>query len=145
MNNGIVNGSAHVGGLVGLLYPNIEPNRVAVVMEKSANKGTILSSSSMAWGFFFVVQGEGVEENIYILNCINKGSVIASGSTYGIANTVTKARNAVSMGNVTGLYLSYSFWNSSVDADMVFGLNDTCASCSSNTKRFKQNTKHRVL
>ena len=94
----------------------------------------------MAWGFFFVVQGEGVEENIYILNCINKGSVIASGLTYGIANTVTKARNVVSMGNVTGSYLSYSFWNSPVDADMVFGLNDTCVSCSSNTKLFKQNT-----
>ena len=67
MNNGNVNGSAHVGGFVGLLYPNIEPNRVTVVMENSANKGTILSSSSMAWGFFFVVQGEGVEENINIL------------------------------------------------------------------------------
>ena len=57
-----------------------------------------------------------------------------------ITNIITKARNVVSMGDVTGSSGLFTFWNISIDVDLFFGLDSKCVNCTENTTLFEHNT-----
>ena len=78
--------------------------------------------------------------NTTVLNSINKGSVNATTSAYGITNIITKARNVVSMGEVNASSDSFTFWNASTDVDLFFGLDGKCVNCTDGTTLFVHNT-----
>lgn len=138
-NYGPVKGQLHVGGFVGFLY-FLKTDNVTFVMINSENKGDISATSGMACGFFFVVEGPNATENTTVINNINKGRIYAQSYGYGIANNVSKVRNVVSMGEVAGLYGSYTFWKASNDADLFYGLNGKCFSCDTSAILFELKT-----
>ena len=61
-------------------------------------------------------------------------------SAYGITNIITKARNVVSMGEVNGPSGSFTFWNTSTDVDLLFGMDGKCVNCTDSTTIFVYNT-----
>ena len=129
--NEIVTGSVgFVGGFVGLIH-SYQLNSISLFIINNANKGSVQAKSGMACGVFCVDEVFNFNVNTTILNTINKGSVNARADAFGITNNVTKARNVVSMGDVTGPSGSYSFtfWKSSTDVDLFFGLKSKCKNC----------------
>ena len=135
-----IRGSDDIGGFIGVIdsKPGITNN--ALVITNSENKGNVSSSSKIACGLFCVSQSniEGVASTLF--NSINKGSVNATTNGYGITNIITKARNVVSMGEVTGPSGSFTFWNTSIDADLFFGMDGKCVNCTDGTTLFVHNT-----
>ena len=106
----------------------------------SANKGSISAKGGMACGVSCVHPERNFNVNTTILNSINKGSVNAGTDAYGITNNITKSRNVVSMGEVTGSSGFFSFWKSSTDVDLFFGLKSKCKNCSAKATLFEHNT-----
>ena len=139
VNNGDVTGSSFVGGFVGEVYSF----SWSLFIINSANRGGVQAKSGMACGVFCVDPEYNINVNTTILNSINKGSVNARTNVYGITNNITKARNMVSMGDVTSSSGSYSFWNTSTDVDLFFGLKSKCKNCGANATLFEHNTNTR--
>ena len=52
---------------------------------------------------------------------------------------ITTVRNVVSMGDVTGLSASYTFWAPSTDVNLLYGLKDKCINCGPNVVLFQYN------
>ena len=138
-NNGNITGSSNVGGFVGEIYSYQQSNSISLFIN-SANKGSVLAKNGMACGVFCFGPNDKKNAQTTIMNSINKGSVNATTYAYGITNNITKARNVVSMGDVTGSSGSFSFWKSSTDIDLFFGLKSKCVNCSTNPKLFEYNT-----
>ena len=134
-NNGIITGSGWVAGFVGKHFYNPDSSFVSYNIINSANKGNISATSSWACGLICISS----IKNTTIINSINKGSVNASSYVYGITNEITKARNVVSMGNVTGSSSLYTFWKYSTDVDLFYGLKEKCIMCSDDTILFEYN------
>jgi hypothetical protein len=134
VNNGIVNGSVYVGGFVGYVstYSSVMPMN-------SANKGSVSSNKGMACGFVCTTT-QNTNVKTTIKNSINKGSVNANTNGYGITNIITEARNVVSMGDVTGPSGSFTFWETTTDVDLFFGLDGKCNNCSDGATLFQHNT-----
>ena len=140
-NNGNVTGRIDgVGGLVGFIYGNERSEQTSLHVENSANLGYVLSESKMACGLFCVKEIEDLNYKTTVLNSINKGTVETPYQAYGITNNVTKARNIVSMGTVNGSLGSYTFWKITKEAQLFYGLTDTCVNCTGETQ-FKLNTR----
>lgn len=116
-NNGNITGTYQIGGLIGYVTGS-QTNGVSLFVINSVNKGTVSATSDDACGFVSV-RTNNVETTF--LNSINKGDVNGK-YAYGITNIATKARNVVSKGNVNGSSGSYTFWKSSNEADLFYGL-----------------------
>ena len=141
VNTGEINGAEYVGGLVGSIQNEGNSNSISLSIINSANKGNVSAKNKMACGMFCVNPRYAQSLNGTVLNSINKGSVNATTSAYGITSTITKARNVVSMGEVNASSGSFTFWQSSTDVDLFFGLNGKCVNCTDNTTLFVHNTK----
>ena len=98
------------------------------------------AENRMACGMFCINLRYAQNPNTSVLNSINKGSVNATTSVYGITNITTKARNVVSMGEVNASSDSFTFWKSSSDADLFFCIDGKCINCTDGTTLFMQNT-----
>ena len=133
-NNGNITGTYQIGGLIGYVTTS-QTNGVSLFVINSVNKGTVSASNDDACGFVSV-RTNNVETTI--LNSINKGDVNGK-YAYGITNIATKARNVVSMGNVNGSSGSYTFWKSSGEAELFYGLKDKCKNCGNNAILFEFN------
>ena len=137
-NTGEINGTDFIGGLVGFIGSELDQHSVSFSIISSANKGNVLAVS-FACGMICVYFKNRGDVNGTVLNSINKGSVKATTNAYGITDTITKARNVVSMGEVTASG-SFTFWNISTDVDLFFGLDGKCVNCTGNTTLFVHNT-----
>ena len=104
------------------------------------SRSLVLSNSSDGHTLTMPSLNDSRDANVKITmkNSINKGSVNASTSAYGITNNITEARNVVSMGDVTGSSGSYTFWDASIDVHLFYGLNTKCINCGGATL-FKHN------
>ena len=131
-----VNGN-YVGGYIG--YVGDYNTRVSLVIINSANKGSVRSHDGWACGFLYIDYDNYGRVNSTVINSVNKGVVTGTMSAHGVSNVITKARNVVSMGAVRGSYGSYSFWEESIDVDLLYALNDTGELCV-NATRFQRNT-----
>ena len=139
-NNGTVAGSReYVGGFVGCIF-SLKPKSISLFITSSANKGNVSAKYGMACGVFCVDSNNNYNVKSVLTNSINKGSVDAGTNAYGIANIITKARNVVSMGEVTGSSGSFTFWESSTDVGLFFGLKSKCKNCTTNATLFEHNT-----
>ena len=139
MNTGEINGSEYVGGFVGVFVTKSESTLNSFTIINSANKGNVSAGSEMACGMFCVISDTTDNGNTTVLNSINKGSVNGT-NAYGITNNITKARNVVSMGEVNASSDSFTFWESSTDAGLFFGLDGKCVNCTDGTTLFVHNT-----
>ena len=133
-NNGNITGTYQIGGLIGYVTTS-QTNGVSLFVINTVNKGTVSATKDDACGFVSV-RTNNVETTF--LNSINKGDVNGK-YAYGITNIATKARNVVSMGNVNGSSGSYTFWKSSNEADLFYGLKDKCKNCGNNAILFEFN------
>ena len=126
----LINGSGNVGGFVGYITSN-SGFSLALEITNSVNEGTILTSNKNACGMFCVDTKYNFNVSTTVHNSINRGEVRTGsiGTAYGITNNITKATNVVSMGWVTGSSNSHSFWETSFDASMFFGLKSKCQKC----------------
>ena len=138
-NTGEINGTDFIGGLVGGIGSKNDQCSVSFSIISSANKGNV-SAVSFACGMICVPPENRGDVNATVLNSINKGSVNATTNAYGITNNITKARNVVSMGEVTASSDSFTFWESSTDVDLFFGLDGKCVNCTDNTRLFVHDT-----
>ena len=127
VNNGIVTGDEYAGGFIGCI--SSFSDSVTLSIMNCANKGSILSKQGMACGLVCVDTEDGIYVKTIIKNSINKGSIKAGKNGYGITNSITEARNVVSMGGVTGSSGSYTFWDASTDVELLYGLNHRCFNC----------------
>ena len=138
-NNGTVAGSGeYVGGFVGCIR-SLKTKSISLFITNSANKGNVSAKNGMACGVFCVDSNNNYDVKSAFTNSINKGSVDARTNAYGITNSITKARNVVSMGDVTGSSGSFTFWKSSNDAGLFFGLKSKCKNCTTNATLFENN------
>ena len=138
-NTGMITGVLAVGGLVGYMSTESESSLNAFTIISSANKGNV-SAKDLACGLFCVDPDGNYNVNTTILNSINKGSVNATTNAYGITNIITRARNVVSMGELTASSDSFTFWESSTDVDLFFGLDGKCVNCPDGTTLFVHKT-----
>ena len=135
VNKGSV--SANTNSACGLFCVHQEEYRnIQTIVMNSINEGSV-TSKDMTCGLFCVGFTIKSYVNTTVMNSINKGSVSGSEYGYGITNIITKARNIVSIGEVTSLSNSYSFWGESTDAHLFYGLNGKCPSCGPNTILFE--------
>ena len=142
INNGNVTGNSYAGGFVGQIYSSwLHSLNIGII--NSANKGCVSVRDSTACGFVCVDSNCNNNVTTKIINSINKGSVNANTYPYGITSIITKARNVVSMGEVTGSSHVYTFWDPFVDVDLFYGLDDNCVNCSTNATLIQQNTDTR--
>ena len=139
INNETVSANMNAGGLVGNVYSSDDSHSMSLSIINCENKGSVFEKGGMACGMVCVDSGKNHNINTTIINSINKGSVNASVYGYGVTNTITLARNVVSMGKVTGSSGSYTFWNASTDVSSLYGLYNKCLNtvvkiqCSSNS------------
>ena len=132
-NNGNVSGpdgfGIIAGGFVGaIVLDNIE-NSISVEVINSVNNGKVSKGNKMNCGFLCVSKNNGINSvNITVVNSINKGNV-ADSSSYGITNVITKARNVVCVGDISGSSDSHTFWDDGKDLDLFYGLKDKCKGC----------------
>ena len=138
-NNGNAHGNEYAGGFVGHISSSMSSS-ITLGTINSANNGSVSATRSMACGFICVDSNEHNNVNTTILNAINKGNVNANMSAYGMTNIITVGRNLVSMGEITGSSSSYTFWESSADVHLFFGLNGKCSRCGAGATLFQHNT-----
>ena len=136
-NTGVITGNSVAGGLVGGIQPGSDSSFHVFNIINSANKGNVSAKNTFACG---LICAGSDNVNTTVLNSINKGSVNATTSAYGITNIITKASNVVSMGEVNASSDSFTFWKSSSDADLFFGIDGKCINCTDSTTLFMQNT-----
>ena len=140
-NNEKVSGTDFVGGVVSSIEMYTDSESTSFGIINSANKGNVSAENRMACGMLCLNLRYAQNPNTSVLNSINKGSVNATTSVYGITNIITKARNVVSMGEVNASSDSFTFWKSSSNADLFFGIDGKCINCTDGTTLFMQNTK----
>lgn len=133
----VIGRGSYSAGFIGNTFSDDLSNPVTLVILNSANEGDISSDNGTACGMFCVnpTGTRGVKS--VVINSINKGDIGANIYGYGVSTVVTTARNVVSMGKVGSG--SFSFWESSTDADLLYGMKDKCHSCSSRVKLFEFN------
>ena len=139
VNTGNINGN-DIGGFLGYIVIASESPLSTLSIINSANKGNVSAGKGLACGMFCVDPDSAQNLNTTVLNNVNKGSVNATTSAYGITSIITKARNVVSMGEVNASSDSFTFWQSSTDVDLFFGLDGKCVNCTENTTLFVHNT-----
>ena len=139
VNTGNINGN-DIGGFLGFIATLSDSSLSTLSILNSVNKGNVSAEKGLACGMFYVSPDSADSLNTTVLNSINKGGVNGTTSAYGITNIITKARNVVSMGEVTGPSGSFTFWNTSTDVDLFFGLDGKCVNCSDGTTLFVHNT-----
>ena len=139
-NNGTTTGNGYTGGFVGEVYSFSKEYAVVLGIMNSANKATISADDGYACGFFCVDTKHNFNTKMTIYNALNKGSIQASSYAFGLTNTVTRVSNIVSMGKVIGSLGSYTFWNTSTNVDLFYGLDGSCFNCSAKTTLFQHNT-----
>ena len=123
INNGNITGGSSVAGLVGMTYSTDANHSLFFTVINSANKGDVSAGYGNGCGLFCASSFMEFNVNTTVLNSINKGNVFAKAKSYGITDRITKARNVVSMGKVTGTMDSYTFWPGDYsDVDSLFGL-----------------------
>ena len=105
INSGEVSGTTDdyqervIGGIVGVISSPSNKGSIDLIVINSENNGDV-SDSKQSCGLLCIDDVADIEKvNITILNSINKGNFKQT-KAYGITNTVTKARNVVSMGKV---------------------------------------------
>ena len=125
-NNGNVTGYDYTGGFIGNIFTFSQASPMLLEITSSENKGNVSAVRGMACGFVCSEVVENIYVNTTIMNSINKGSVNASTYGYGITNNATVVRNVVSMGDVAGSSGSYTFWKTSIDAQLFYGLDGRC-------------------
>ena len=136
-NTGMISAGICVGGLVGIIFTpsNVELSVLHII--NSANKGNVFAQHRFACGLF-CADLDNLKTTV--LNSINKGSMSAPMYADGITNIITNASNVVSMGEVTASSGSFTFWKSSINAGLFFGLEGKCVKCSNEVKLFAPNT-----
>ena len=139
LNNGNVDGKNGVGGFVGFSSYDSGTSFNSFFAINNANKGNIQATERVACGMF-CVGSTSYNLTTTILNSVNKGYVKAETKAYGIAISPTTVRNVVSMGDVTGKSDSFSFWESSSDADLSYCLKNNCKDSTTNATLFLYNT-----
>ena len=128
-------GSSFISGIIGLAS-----NFGSPIIEDNANYGNVsnnclwftAAATGMVWT---TVYGNRI---VTIRNCVNHG-FIEGNNAYGITNVVDVADNIVNMGFVKGEEDSFSFWKNASEQKSIYGLDETCTSCSENVTRFKKN------
>ena len=140
MNTGMITGNSDVGGFVGRIATDSESSMNTFDFTNCVNKGNVSAEEGFACGLFCVDSYGSYNLNTTVLNSINKGSVNATTNAYGITNIITKARNVVSMGEVNASSDSFTFWESSTDVYLFFGMDGKCVNCTENTTLFVHNT-----
>ena len=139
MNTGEISGKSSAGGFVSSISTGSGAESVLFGIINSVNKGSV-SAEAYACGMFHIEYNTDLDVLTAIHNSINKGSVSAETYAYGIANTVRAANNVVSMGEIAASSDSFTFWESSTDVDLFFGLDGKCVNCTENTTLFVHNT-----
>ena len=135
---------SYVAGFIGYASAYYPTQNVSLVLLNCANKGSSLAKKGMACGLCCISPEYNEKLTNTIVNSINKGSVSASQDSFGITNLVTKATNVVSMGDVSDSSNSNSFWGTSSNVDLFYGLEDKCVNCGSDTTLFKYNSLKQV-
>ena len=141
INKGFITGEDSIGGFIGSVL-SIDSTPVNLFVADNINKGNVTATSGKGCGMFCISQQSIQNINSTVLNSINKGLVKANANGYGISDNVTKARNVVSIGELVepvSSTESYTFWKSSEDVDLLYGLNDKCIRCSSDIKMLEYN------
>ena len=139
-NIGDVSGTGFTGGFVGSIENGGYSDSISFGIINSANQGNMSAEKGLACGLFCVNLRYARNVNTTVVNSINKGSVNATMSAYGITNNITKARNVVSIGEVNASSDSFTFWESSTDANLFFGMDGKCVNCTDGTTLFVHNT-----
>ena len=133
----ILGRGSYSAGLVGYVSSNTPSNPVELLVLNSENEGSISADNGMACGFFCMNPSHPKGLKSTVINSINKGDIGATTIGYGISTTVTSARNVVSMGKVGSG--SFTFWGSSTDVDILYGMKDKCNGCTNNVTLFEFN------
>lgn len=130
INSGNVTADSYAAGFVGVVFSPRPPNTVTFSIVNGANTGAVMANNGKACGIFCV----GMVETVFssVRNSINKGDV-SGNPVYGIADNITLASNVVSMGDITVLETSYTFWKLSSDVSLFYGKKDQCVSCTGAT------------
>ena len=130
INSGNVTADSYAAGFVGLVFSPRPPNTVTFSIVNGANTGAVTANNGKACGIFCV----GMVETVFssVRNSINKGDV-SGNPVYGIADNITLASNVVSMGDITVLETSYTFWELSSDVSLFYGKKDQCVNCTGAT------------
>lgn len=138
-NNGNVTGSLFAGGLVAYFSNEDTESSSRVIVMNSANRGTITATERAVCGLFCADDSTGMM-SCTVVNSLNKGNVNAPLYAYGITNNLTRAHNVVSMGQVTESLISFSFWETSTNAKLFYGLKGKCVNCTAATTMFEHNS-----
>lgn len=128
-NNGLVTGNRYVGGLVGGVSSRYTTSSSKLTIKSSANRGNVSATDSMACGLFCVSLVTNADIVGNVMNSINRGAVRAPTRAFGFTNTLSKAHNVVSMGEITESSESFSFWSASTSAKLFYGLKSNCVNC----------------
>ena len=137
-NNGNVIGDRLIGGLIGSISVYSQWLCPSIAIINSANKGDILANRDCASGLFYVDTCFSID--ITVINCMNKGRIQATEDANGIGNNMRKAKNVVSIGEIDCSSRYSTFWNSSTEADSLYGLRNKCENCPEKTSLFELNT-----
>lgn len=124
-NNESVRGWNYVGGLIGMIESS-QQHSVILSIINSGNKGNISATNEMACGLYCVNGTKHGNVNATVMNSMNKGRIDGNTNVYGITNIITKAKNVVSIGEVIGSSNAFTFWEMSIDVDMVYCKQDNC-------------------
>ena len=135
-----IGNSSYAGGLVGYVDTPSELNVLTLKVASSFNGAIITAINGTSCGLFCVNSQHESHVQVTVLNSINKGDIDANVSAYGIANSVTKASNVVSMGTISESSSSYSFWKNCSDKQLLYGMACKCMNCESDTKLFEHNS-----
>ena len=124
-NNESIRGWNYIGGLIGMIESSQQHSFILSIIN-SGNKGNISATNEMACGLYCVSGTKHGNVNATVMNSMNKGKIDGNTSAYGITNIITKAKNVVSIGEVIGSSNAFTFWEMSIDVDMVYCKQDNC-------------------
>ena len=97
--------TSSASGLIGRMEDKADYD-ATLTLSDCVNTGTVEHKSARACGLFALVS-DGVDNTeTHLSNCANKGDVSGSAGSYGIANTVTRAKTVLSIGRAS----SKQFW-----------------------------------
>lgn len=104
-------------GLIGRIEDD-EAYPVNLTMDNCANTGNIDDGTGRVSGLFYLGSDEVHSAQSFLSNCVNKGNISGWYRWYGIANSVTTAKNIVSLGYVG----ENTFWESAYETKGLYAL-----------------------
>lgn len=104
-------------GLIGRIEDD-EAYPVNLTMNNCANTGNIDDGTGRVSGLFYLGSDEIHSAQSFLSNCVNKGNISGWYRWYGIANSVTTAKNIVSLGYVG----ENTFWESAYETKGLYAL-----------------------